>query len=470
MRLLWPVFLILALTVAAPCIAAPALNFRPNTATYDVAAGGVIDLAAALQNTGAATLYVNSVSITFNGQAGSYFSSNPFFNFFDSVPGVFTTTDSAFNGNLAELLVNPATPSGTYSVSVELIGGASPSLVDPVNNAIGTQTFTIIVGSSSGGGSPVITTASPLPPGTVGAGYSESLSATGGSGTYSNWTVTSGNLPPGISLNPATGVISGTPLSISGLFNFTVSVSDASGDTGSTNLQLTIQPAASAGSLAPAGGFAQIASGAGWNTTMTLVNLSTDTVNGQISFYTATGNAMPLPLTFTQFGLSLSGSSQTFTLGPGASLVIESGGGSSLSVGWAAVQATGALTGYSIFDFALPGGPDSEGTVPFDNSISSSVSLPYDNTNGYRTGLALANESQSPVSITATVLDQNGVQLASTQINLSAFAHTSLFVDQLFSVSANTLGVVQFQSTGAITTIGLRFSPSGVFTSIPTVR
>jgi hypothetical protein len=461
--------MIAALITAVPCLAAPALSFTPGSSTYNASPGSVVDLSAVLQNIGDAPLYVNGISIIFNGPAGSYFSSNPFFSFFDNIPGVFTTTDPAFTGNLAELIVNPAVPSGTYTVSVELIGGGSPLLTDAAGNGVGTQTFTIVVGPSSSGGPPAITTSSPLPPGSVGVAYSESLSATGGTGSYSNWMVTAGSLPAGLSLSPASGVISGIPLTISGAFNFMVSVRDTAGNTGSATLQLAIQPAASAASPAPIGGFAQIASGAGWQTTMTLINLSAATVNGQVTFYGAAGSAMTLPLMFPQFGLSLSASSQTFTLSPGASLVIQSGGGSALSVGWANVQATGALTGYSIFDFNLPGG-DSEGTVPFDNSISSTLLLPYDNTNGYRTGVALANETQSSASITASVLDQNGVRLASSQISLPAFAHMSLFVDQLFSVSANGLGVVQFQSTEAITAIGLRFSPSGSFTSIPTVR
>jgi len=105
--------------------------------------------------------------------------------------------------------------------------------------------------------------------------------------------------------------------------------------------------------------------------------------------------------------------------------------------------------------------------VPLDNAISSSLSLPYDNTNGYRTGLALANQSSSAASITATLFDQNGAQVGSTPVSLPPFGHTALFLDQLLASSQNQLGLVQFQSTGPITGVGLRFSPSGSFTSIP---
>lgn len=55
----------------------------------------------------------------------------------------------------------------------------------------------------------VITTTSPLRTGQVGVNYSDTLTATGGSGQYT-WSV-SPPLPGGLSLNPATGLISGMP-------------------------------------------------------------------------------------------------------------------------------------------------------------------------------------------------------------------------------------------------------------------
>lgn len=88
-----------------------------------------------------------------------------------------------------------------------------------------------------------ILTTSPLPSGTVDVPYSLALSATGGVPPYSNWTVTGGSLPPGISLaSPSsliTGLITGTPTS-GGTFTFTVQVSDSTNATASAALSLTI--------------------------------------------------------------------------------------------------------------------------------------------------------------------------------------------------------------------------------------
>ena len=65
-----------------------------------------------------------------------------------------------------------------------------------------------------------------LPDGIVNGAYSATLAATGGTNPYT-WSVLGGSLPPGLSLDPATGAVSGTA-SAYGEFNFTVQVSDAS--------------------------------------------------------------------------------------------------------------------------------------------------------------------------------------------------------------------------------------------------
>jgi hypothetical protein len=85
-----------------------------------------------------------------------------------------------------------------------------------------------------------ITTAS-LPNGQMGAPYTTSLQASGGRPFY-YWSVFSGNLPPGLTLN-GKGEISGTPTAM-GTFNFTVQVTDSTSPqqkTATRNYSITIQ-------------------------------------------------------------------------------------------------------------------------------------------------------------------------------------------------------------------------------------
>ncbi len=74
--------------------------------------------------------------------------------------------------------------------------------------------------------------ASAIPSGSTGTFYTTSLLAIAGTPPYSNWTVTSGTLPPGLSLNASTGVISGTPsTNVGSPFAFSVTVRDSLGAT-----------------------------------------------------------------------------------------------------------------------------------------------------------------------------------------------------------------------------------------------
>ena len=70
----------------------------------------------------------------------------------------------------------------------------------------------------------LVISTSTLPGGTAGAAYGAFVSATGGLSPYS-WTIVSGSLPAGLSLNNTSGSISGTP-SAAGSFSFTVQVTD----------------------------------------------------------------------------------------------------------------------------------------------------------------------------------------------------------------------------------------------------
>jgi hypothetical protein len=82
-----------------------------------------------------------------------------------------------------------------------------------------------------------ITTASPLPSGTVGDAYSETMAAVGGTTPYV-WTVSNGSLPPGLSLSTG-GAITGTPTT-AGTWLFEITVTDDDSDVDALDYALTI--------------------------------------------------------------------------------------------------------------------------------------------------------------------------------------------------------------------------------------
>jgi hypothetical protein len=77
-----------------------------------------------------------------------------------------------------------------------------------------------------------------LPPGFVGTPYSQTFTQTGGVGAIT-WSVSADVLPDGLTLNPTTGVLSGTPAT-PGTYGFTIRATDANGCFGERRSTLII--------------------------------------------------------------------------------------------------------------------------------------------------------------------------------------------------------------------------------------
>jgi hypothetical protein len=91
---------------------------------------------------------------------------------------------------------------------------------------------------------PVTITTTALPDGMVGTAYAVTLAASGGTPPYT-WTVASGALPPGLTLNATTGVIAGTPTT-AGISTITVQATTGA-QSASRTLTITIAPPPSSG-------------------------------------------------------------------------------------------------------------------------------------------------------------------------------------------------------------------------------
>jgi sugar lactone lactonase YvrE len=215
------------------------------------------------------------------------------------------------------------------------------------------------------------------------------------------------------------------------------------------------------------GSFAQVASGGSWDTKLTLINTSGARVHYRINFYKDSGAPMILPLAYSQTGIRTS--SLTGDIEPQGSAVIEAVDQlSDLATGWADVEGSGPLSGYLVFRLRTPGIPDSEGTVTLDTRGGAALVFPFDNTSGYRTGMALANEAGTGIVVNATLRDDTGLIIQTSQITLQALGHDAFFIADRFAASANQRGLLELSTPlGAITGIGLRFSPSLSFTDLP---
>ncbi|MFO3706358.1 putative Ig domain-containing protein [Xanthomonas codiaei] len=199
----------------------------------------------------------------------------------------------ASNGTLS----GTATVEGTFNVTVE---------ATDANSFTGTQAYALTVAGPN-----LVLPASTLPAGTAGQAYTATITpATGGTAPYS-YALSAGALPAGITLDPASGGLSGTP-TVAGSFNFTLTVSDSTPSPAaqaSRSYVLTVNTATlviAQGTLPPA------VSGTAYTQTLT--------VSGGVAPYTFTVSSGTLPagLTLAPNG-TLSGTpsaegSSTFTI------------------------------------------------------------------------------------------------------------------------------------------------------------
>jgi subtilisin family serine protease len=108
-------------------------------------------------------------------------------------------------------------------------------------------------------GYPVTIVTDTLPDGSRDVPYSQTIQVSGGFPPYT-WSVTSGSLPTGLTLDGLSGVISGTPLS-GGTFDFTLQARDSQADEDSKPFRIIVHDlvfpitatAGSGGSISPAG-------------------------------------------------------------------------------------------------------------------------------------------------------------------------------------------------------------------------
>ncbi len=118
---------------------------------------------------------------------------------------------------------------------------ASPaSLTDTSGNGRGWTSSGPTLVSLTGPTFVVTVTCPAATTGTVGVAYSSSIAATGGQIPYA-YSLASGSLPTGLSLNSSTGAITGTP-TVAATYPFTSRATDDNGNVGTNNCSITIAP------------------------------------------------------------------------------------------------------------------------------------------------------------------------------------------------------------------------------------
>jgi len=219
----------------------------------------------------------------------------------------------------------------------------------------------------------------------------------------------------------------------------------------------------------------QIASGGGWKTTLTLLNLLSTASSVTVTFQDDNGQPLVLPLVTTVGGVSQSemASAVTRSVPALATLLIEADAlaTSATVTGWADIASLKPFAGFAIFRQRGQDGRDSEGTAPLEGTGLPGLILPYDNSGGFSTGIAVVNTGTDRANLIAVVRDENGLVLGQYGVPMIARGHTTFVAGERLPASQGRRGSIELQQsgTGTVTGLGLRFSASGSFTSVPAV-
>lgn len=211
----------------------------------------------------------------------------------------------------------------------------------------------------------------------------------------------------------------------------------------------------------------QVADGQGWKTTITVVNMAADQAPFSLRFWTSAGSSLVLPIAGVGRTNEVVGS-----LPLGGSRVIETEGTSeTLLQGWGELESSLKVSGMAVFRSRAAGRNDSEAVVPFCSRYDNRFLLPFDNTSGFVTSVALVNPGSSgTATVFITFRDELGRPLLTGSLTLSPRNHTAFALPDQFKDLIGRRGVADFQtSLLTLSALGLRFSPAAAFTSVHTL-
>lgn len=125
--------------------------------------------------------------------------------------------------------------SSLYDIAVLSLGSPKIGIIAQIENNSSDllSTFTQV------GGAAVPTLVCPSSSAQLNAPYSSAFQASGGTPPYTAFAIIAGALPPGLSLNTGTGLVSGTPTA-SGVYGYTGQVTDSDSQTATASCQIIV--------------------------------------------------------------------------------------------------------------------------------------------------------------------------------------------------------------------------------------
>jgi len=211
-------------------------------------------------------------------------------------------------------------------------------------------------------------------------------------------------------------------------------------------------------SLNPIYYFPHLAFGGGWQSILTYINYSPQAVTCQTAFLSDSGQPLTVPFA------DQVGASRTDSLLPGGSIHVQAQATGALATGWAYAQCTGPIKASLLFRSYNNGTAQGEAGV----NAMAAPAREFVTFGEYSTGIAWANPSTIPATVTITAVDAaTGNAQATTSFTLLPNAHGADNIYHLFNLPSTFSGSVQISSTVPIVSLSLNFEASPVFSSLP---
>jgi len=425
-------------------------------------------------------LTVNAApAITFTGlvpATATYESSAPYAGFASATGGAGALTYSLLSGAFPPGIGLLSTANGQIGGTPTAVGTYSFTIkaVDAFGDS-GTQAYSIVVSY------PALTITSPvtLPVGYAGAAYSQTLSATGGSGTGYTWTVTGGAASlaaANLSLSSG-GVLTGAPSAASAP-SFTVKVTDSASNTASATLTVNINPGLSitTGTTLPAGyggtAYSQTLAASGgsgtglsWSVTsgassLTAVGLSLSS-GGILSGTTPIAGSASFGVKVTDSVSNTTTATFSVTINPGLAITtaatlpaayggtaysqtLASSGGTGTGLSWTVTSGSSSLTAVGL---SLSSGGVLSGATPITGSASFTVKV--------------TDSASNTASQTFSVTVGGALTVTSPATLPTGYVGTA-YSQTLTSSGGTGTGLTWTVTSGSPATVGLTLSSGGV--------
>jgi len=218
--------------------------------------------------------------------------------------------------------------------------------------------------------------------------------------------------------------------------------------------------------------FPFFAGGGGWESTIMIINVFEASIGYRLSFRGI--NGQPLQVTFrTLDGRVTSSDKIEGQLGDDSSATFVLVDVGALQTGWAVLDYDGEsrIAGMLTFRQRVSGRPDFESSVTLTRDDEARVYMPFDNTLGYTTTLAITNPSAGEnSSLQLRFWDASGREILTREIQLSAGSTTAFSLPERYPELIGRSGQLRIEGSGSrLATMALRFNPSGAFSTVPVV-